>query len=613
MNQRLFHLLILLLLLNTACTYKPSGEEFVKIEPPTNAPALTIDLNFATDTLYIPRYYSITFSYTVNDDPVNWGQFALNGKSQPVQDAKGGHIGMNWWFNDITLSTCPLELKIFTKSLSGSIADKMGVEGFIVSRKWTLILKEPYQLASKITRADFVDGSLKLDWEMYKGLNFKSYKIYKTIEYLASATKLVATITSQQQTSIVDNTYHGEQSKYYVITNDALNGSLNGSPRLVNGPLPPLFASTTSGQDFLLSWTKTPYYKNLKGYGLSYYDEKGVRQTVGEVSSGATESLIFPNPMFAYYYDLYLTPLALTDNYYDDWNLKQFLSSRLKASYGTSSPTFRFALAGMAPVTYLMRDPEILVFDHQTQLITRRIKYDDNIFWFDVSANNQYLVSVLNTPGKIFFEDLNNPANNKKIDLSLSFPQMGHYVSVSNIATGVILNAKTAVLYDFRKQIKLAEINLINNGGSVNKISPMGNFFYFETYSGPEYFQYKDNQIIRLPTATVSGNYLIYAKYLPGTNEKLVRVFRNRIEVLDCNTWTVEKQWSFPNLITEAYNLDLLSGKVLLLENTKLTAFDVLTGTKEELATTKESRYTYHWGLFYNHGQILWGEGKSIR
>lgn len=609
MNQRIFLFLGFLLLLNTACTYKPSGEEFVKIKPPTHVPALTIDLNFATDTIYIPRFYSLTFSYNVNGDPVNWGQYVLNGKSQPIQDARGGFIGFNWWFHDTTLTTCPLELKIFTKSLSGSIADKMGVEGYLISRKWTLILKEPYQLASKITRAAFVDGSLKLEWEMYKGLNFKSYKIYKTIQFLDNPKKLVATITSQQQTSFVDNTYHGEHSDYQVITND----ELNGNSRLVSGPLPTSFASTASGHGMLLSWKKTPYYKNLKGYAISYYDDKSNQQTVGEVNSGDTESLIFSNPMFAYYYDLYLTPLPLTDSYFNNWILSQFLSSRLKVSYGTTSPTFNLALAGMAPVTYLMNNAGILVFDHQTQLTTRCIKYDDNIFWFDVSANNKYLISIPITPNNIYFEDLNNPANSKKIDLSLLFPQMGSYISVSNIATGIIINAMTVVIYDFQKQIKLAEINLINKGNYFTRISSSGNFFFCETFSGLEYFQYKDNQIIRLPSTTVSGDYVIYAKYLPGTNEKLVRVYRNRIEVVDCKSWTVEKQWSFPNLIAEVYNLDLLSNKVLLLENTKLTTFDVLTGTKEVVATTKDSNYTRHWDLFYNQGQILWSEGKSLR
>ena len=37
-----------------------------------------------------------------------------------------------------------------------------------------------------------------------------------------------------------------------------------------------------------------------------------------------------------------------------------------------------------------------------------------------------------------------------------------------------------------------------------------------------------------------------------------------------------------------------------------------MNGTKEVLITTGESYYLNKWTLFYNNGQIIWGEGKGI-
>jgi hypothetical protein len=81
---------------------------------------------------------------------------------------------------------------------------------------------------------------------------------------------------------------------------------------------------------------------------------------------------------------------------------------------------------------------------------------------------------------------------------------------------------------------------------------------------------------------------------------------------LDCNTWKIEKTWLFTDQITEVYNLDMKSGKLFLRVANNLILVDVQNGTKEQLGTTGDSYYLNKWTLFYNNGQILWGEGKGI-
>lgn len=613
MKKIYIYSLILVLLILQSCSYEPKGEEFIKLDPTGKAPNVEVNLNFTTDTIYLQRNEQITFSYTVNGDKVNWAKFIINGKEINIESDRTGTIQLPWLISDADFAkgTFPMEMNIYTHSQTGSIADKIGAEGFLLSKTWTVVVKDSYNLGSKITNFEFVDGSQKITWEKYKGINFQNYQVYKGINNTSGSFYLLTSIISQDQTSFIDNTYHGEDCYYWIVT----NGKYVGKNTVTKGPIPLVTATNTISGDILLKWTKPPFYKNLKGYRISYLDSHGNMQLLADINNPETESFVIPNPFFGFYYDISLTLVPLTNNYYADFQSLLYLSSKVKTSYGVTSPVYRIAKAGLAPVSYLLYDPTgITVFDHQNFTTTRRIQYPEIIFQFDVSASNKYLLSVINSPKKFYLEDLTDPAKNKKLELAAAFPLMGYYASVSNIGTGVFLNGQSVVLYDYLNETKLAEAPLSFNGENGNDISPSGNFIYVFTYSGYDYFQYKDNQLIHLPANKPTGSYfLIHVDFLPGNSEKIVRTYSSMIEVIDCNTWTVEKQWTNVAVINEVYNLDLKSGKLFIREGLKLELFNVMTGIKEIFPTTTESTYLNTEGLFFNNGQILWGQGKMLK
>jgi hypothetical protein len=616
MNKIYLFSFIFVLLILQSCSYEPKGNNFVKIDPKGVIPDVQYNLNFATDTIYIQRTDKITFSYTRNGDKVNWAKFIFNGHETVEQTSSSGTIELTLAINDADFAkgTFPLEMQLFTRSQTGSVADYSGAEGFLLSKTWTIVVRDSYHMGSSIQKIECVDGTLKIDWDIFKGLDFMGYKIYKSmpdVRPTSNSIKLVASISSQAQTSCVDNTYHGEKSNYYVIVNE----KFQGNSMQFTGPFPVVTASNTISGDILLKWTKSPFYKNLKGYRITYRDYQGNYQQVTDINSADIEFLVIPNQFFVYNYEFYLTLVPLTDNYLDDLNSLYLLSSKVKAAYGITSPLFTRALAGLAPLSYLLNEPQgVSVFDHQNSTITRQIKYPEAISQFDISANNKYMVSVTASPKRIYLEDLTNSANNKKFDFTSTFPQLGFCASVSDIGTGVFFNGQSIVLYDYIHETKLAETNFTYVGEFPNKISPSGNFIYLEAYSSSEFYQYKNNQLIHLPANIPTGAaWINFVDYLPGTNEKMVRVYNNTIQLIDCNTWTVEKQWTSATGFTEVYNLDLKSGKLFLRETYKLELFDPMTGTKELLATTTMSSDVTKWSLIYNNSQVLWGLGKMLK
>jgi hypothetical protein len=336
---------------------------------------------------------------------------------------------------------------------------------------------------------------------------------------------------------------------------------------------------------------------------------------VADIDISASESFVLPNPLFANKYDLYLTPLGKADNHYNEWNLMHYLSTTAQTTYGITSPYYWDVKAGVNPIVYFGTTDGILQFDTRIFTTTKQLKYNETIKQYAVSANNKYLITKVNYPQKIYLEDLTDPAKSKSIDISAVLSQVGDNISISNNGTGILMNNLTAILYDYINERKLAEMNLPATFiyFYLSKISASGNFFYLQTNSSSEFYQYMNNQPVLLQSGSNQGDDLVLsAGYLPGNNEKLVRAYHNRIEVLDCNTWTIEKKWQFPNLISNAYNLDLKSGKLLISENSKLVLFDVMNGTREELTTTDNQAWAIA-SFFYNNGYLFWGEGKAIK
>lgn len=608
MRRTFFHSLIFIFLTFIGCTFEPDGDHFIELHEQGVVPEIGVDLNFATDTIYVQKSEWIRFSYSNNGDQVNWAQLVIDGEETAINDTPSGGLELRWYLEGKSKTVFPLELRLFTKSQTGSIADKLGAEGFLISKTWTLVVRNPDMMGVRMKKAELTDGTLKLTWDMFKGTDFKEYRIYREIDYYQQSFVQVATITAQEQTSFIDQNYHGERSRYWVV----VNGQFYGPSVSVEGPLPELKAVNLTNGDIQLSWKKPPFYKNLKGYRIAYRNDTGSIEPIGEITDTGIESFTIPNPKFAFSYEFYLVMIPKSESYYDDWALNQFLSTRAGSTYGKITPIFTQAYAGSEPVSFLLNNYQrIIAFDHRSFAPLREFGYGVNISWFDVSSNNHYLVCKLNTPATIVLEDLVNSTNTKKLNLSSTFPEMGHIASVSDQGTGIVLNGQTAVLFDYVHEQKIAEITLQFNNLFANKISASGNFFFCET-NAYEYFRYKDQQIVRLPDFNPDKDYVLHADYLPGQQEKLIQSFSNRVEMIDCNTWHVEKQWTFSEPITEVYNLDMKNGQLFYRQGNQLRLLNVFTGNREDLCTTGESYYLNKWMLFYNHGQILWGQGRGI-
>lgn len=588
------------------CIFKPDGENYLKIDSVGSVPSVVVDLNFAwnCDTVYICKDETVTFSYRSNSDKINWAKFEINGKeTHAYTPDEYGSFQFYFCLPDFLPGIYPMSMTICTHSQTGSLADVAGAEGFLLKKEWILVITDQYSMSPRITRTSFTDGKLKIEWSPFRGIGFKYGKLYKEIPYLANSRVLVTTITDQNQTEYSDSTYHGESSAYYWVVNDTYRSQKS----LVSGPLPQLSAANRSNGTFVLKWNVPPFYKNLKGYQITYHDDiSGEYYLMADINNPNTDSCVVLNPVIGYKYDFLLTIIPLTNNYYDEIFRHMFLSSKLTAYFGTASPKFYWTDQGSKPLIYMLYAGNVLVFNAETNRVDTTLYSNPSLFRYSISENNRYMVSVVSGMKSIYFNDVYSISNSKPVFFTSSYPTTA---SVANNGTGVVILGNKAVLYDFLYEKCLGEVALTNDFLSINKISPSGTYFVASTYSGYEFFAFKENRVERLPDWDESIQDIMFVEYLPGTREKLVVVTSQIVALIDCDTWSVVSKQKFQNSITTVFNFDFSSHKLFLCTDQDFLLLNIETGKEEILFPTIPNQRINWWDLIYCNKQIFWGGG----
>jgi hypothetical protein len=303
-----------------------------------------------------------------------------------------------------------------------------------------------------------------------------------------------------------------------------------------------------------------------------------------------------------------LTIEPISDDYYDDSGLHNFLSSNLTAYYGTHSPVFYWTDYGSAPYIYMLNAGNLWAYNTQTGQTDATVFSSSSLYRFSVSENNHYLVSMTLDPIALHFIDLNNPVNNKPLS---NLSTLINSASVSNIGTGVVVADNVAILYDYLNEKTLGKIKLTSAPIVINKISPSGHYFVEQTNSGYEFFTFNDNQIQRLPGLQPEGEEILYVDYLPGNPERMVIATTNFIELIDCDSWKVISKLTTGKPNNIVFNLDYSSRNLFFCTSDNFVLMNVETG-HTDIISKAPSDHRLHWiDLIYLNNQIFWSEGKK--
>lgn len=106
----------------------------------------------------------------------------------------------------------------FTSGNSGSIADKVGVEGFLYEATWPVIIKHNVQQLVNVVDVQYINGVAKVKWEKYDYYGFEFYQLSKFS--VIDGNSMVQNITNPKQNYFSEHTYiEGEYASYSVSLN----------------------------------------------------------------------------------------------------------------------------------------------------------------------------------------------------------------------------------------------------------------------------------------------------------------------------------------------------------------------------------------------------------
>ena len=260
-----------ILLLLSGCEYRLKDDYYRELNIRDSA-NITIDLETINSGFVLKGSTTYSFHSETNDLDLLSIRVFVDGGEIMNYSTKGGIFqldGMNYSDGEHEL-----EIVVTTHSGSGSLADLLGAEGFVLSRSWKFYVDNSMPVPVKITNIHNDNGVLKIEWERYTKYNFGKYEIVKVSDELGYGTKVsrsLGFITNPDQNYFYDYSYVGDSAKYQIKVFSFLGYAADGDFKLFADEKLSISTTIISGSKVRLSWNRCKYDKAFKNYRVSIY------------------------------------------------------------------------------------------------------------------------------------------------------------------------------------------------------------------------------------------------------------------------------------------------------------------------------------------------------
>jgi len=238
------------ILLFVACEYEPSGNNFLDLTPPEDYIPVEISLNDfdPSDTIYL---YQITFISIKINSPKDLLQAVVLLDGQEYKNMWSDSLGFLFYPEEIDAGAHQLTVKATFTSGSGSLAEMMGLEGYMGELSWNiLVIHNPldnYNVEYRINE----EGFLEIFWNISVPDSYiESYTITAGLTQENDIT-----ITDAKQKSFIDYGYVC-RSAYYEIYTYFKDGYLLRQTLSIDTPAPTIYFEDLGLDSFRVYWDK---------------------------------------------------------------------------------------------------------------------------------------------------------------------------------------------------------------------------------------------------------------------------------------------------------------------------------------------------------------------
>ena len=569
----------LLLISLTSCEYDPHGIFERNLNKNVEAPDLevvSLDLSQDKDTVVL-LYNRVCFHFKSSNQPVSRVNFILDDSLLGSVESGNGFFDMRC--DSLYTGNHRLKLEVYTYSGTGSIADSLGMEGFLfATREWTIkVLNTRYStLTSTVS-----DGFLKLQWpEPWEKIPY--YIVYRSNMEIGRVNSC----------EFIDKGYVGEGAEYYVRYYSPLSGDLvtYGWVEIPNEM--ELKFTSDENNHYTVEWGKLKYYAAVDtivvlGGDGSYAFQK---QKTADINLTGFE---IPPSYFGQVrkYRLGLIPKYSNQVYSVFHNVwPYFVSPEINCAIGFPSPAFRnFNRISSSEFIYTAGEDSLFRYSTRDNGIADLIHYrppdytwSGDIFREPATSPDGSRVMVMAGSSKtVFYSPTHNFTGYKISDLSkLTFYECK--IPVSNVGTGIVYSFDYKYLYDFENEKLLGSMDNSISLSDYN-ISPDGKYLFLSASSILWLYKYQDDTLT-LEKEFFADTYpgFDYFNFMGDDPEKAVSWDKDSKEfsILACPGFTVLTHFTVWE--DQILDIDYFNDRILSVSSKKLVVRSLLDGSVQE-------------------------------
>lgn len=567
-----------------SCEYVPTAENFVDINPPEPTHQLDLRLFPVEDTIKIFNRSDLKFQFNTYGLKMLGATISLGNKNYT---ATSENPTISIEPTEYTPGVYTLTARFYSGSGTGSIADRLGGEGYMIEKQYQVLIDgsdaEPITPIYTINKDDL----LELSWPVCTNYNFYSYVLKKGHQKISE-------IKNRNLTHYVDSTYVGGNAGYEIEVHVYTQNRYSvGRTLLVNIEAPQPSFELISLDSLKVHWRKHVIKSTVRlayGVGISTYKKH-------YIPFGDT-SCVIPVPAFGVqhifqlstrpYHDSTLFDAGtLVQRYYTFGNSLQMPTDRivynknsnLLFSYSNSDREINSLNAGTRTKIKTVNLPEI-PFLAATGVSSNKLvflSFYNNFYVFDdeqLTAFETFKVGGFNGFGMFVLTDNNYIAmkcyeqvhminlTNKSLESTLTLPQT--YYNTRPVAT----------------------------------ISQDGSYVCTASNAGYKLYLYKDKAF-----TLVSSDSRPYASALfnPLNPSEIAFTFTDSpvLEIRSVPDFTLKRSIQLPGKYF-VENFDKSTGLLLLNNYSKLLAVNTTTGLILKGPNCTSDKYLLHGNTLYN-------------
>ena len=585
---------IFILMFFASCIYEPFGiyENPVNANP-TSPQINNLELNVNADTLWVYGNQKLKYHFksSVEKQPILGLKIYIDGVICDSVMSDNGEF--NILQSALTAGVHKMKILLYTKSGTGSVADRLNAEIILLTKEWVVIA----DYSKKNITYTIENGYLKLHWDTYKNLDLKSYRI----QYSGST----------QNNYYVDSLYCGAK-RTFNVTVEKTNGDIITWGSLdIDENIPKPELKISDNKTYYFSWHKSPYYNSIK-YRYEFHNSDDNSPAYGDYGfKNGNDTVYIGSLHFSdrFNFSLYTMPKKTNENtsdymIYPSSYLSQYageLTNIKNSTSYTSADTltafdtknvYKYFVSGET----VYNEPIIQGSSFGTghMQISARGKFLLGKYYDSSGSGMRYFTKDLST-GKVSQMDFVDP-NYTLVDNRFD-------VNISDNGLGIFKLSTRVFIYDFIHNIEIASktfASASNNGASF-KIIPNGKHYIALISSEPMLLVvYKINgsdleKMYSLESGTT--NY----QFSPTDPNMITTVKDKTLSVIQCEPYALLRKIVFAS--DEVFmNIDYFNNEILTINANQFIIRSLNTGNEiKRIAKRLEQYYLYDNFILYNH------------